>query len=85
MGRELDQPSGSSGGDCISMGLRPLSRGLETPPTVASNWLWCMLYFAMYDACCILPYMMHTFFAQVFEGKVRVCLIRGCNDYPPWV
>ena len=32
-------------------------------------------YFAMYNAC---------FFAQIFEGKIRMHIIHGYNDYIPW-
>ena len=29
----------------------------------------------------ILLYIMHTFLTQSFEGKIRICIIPGCNDY----
>ena len=35
-----------------------------------------LVYFAMYNAC---------FFAHIFEGKIRMCITYGCNDYIPWV
>ena len=33
-------------------------------------------YFAVYNA---------HFFAQIFEGKTRMCSILGYNGYAPWV
>ena len=33
-------------------------------------------YFAMYNA---------HFFAQIFEGKIRMHTVYGYNDYMPWV
>ena len=35
-----------------------------------------ILYFAVYNA---------HFLSQFFEGKIRMCIIHGCNDYIPWV
>ena len=35
-----------------------------------------ILYFAMYNA---------HFFAQIFEGKIRMLIIHGYNDYIPGV
>lgn len=33
-------------------------------------------YFAMYNV---------HFFVQIFEGKIRVHIVHGYNDYIPWV
>ena len=33
----------------------------------------------------ILWWIMCTFVAQIFERKIRVCIIHGYNDYIPWV
>ena len=35
-----------------------------------------VLYFVVYNA---------HFFAQIFEGKLRMCILYVCNDYIPWV
>lgn len=33
----------------------------------------------------ILPCITHTFLSNIFEGKIRVCVIHGYNDYVAWV
>ena len=39
-----------------------------------------LAFFSRMNNYCILPCIMHTFFAQIFEGKIKMHAIHGYNE-----
>ena len=49
------------------------------------DYIYLGVYISVHGHVCVYSCIMHTIFAQLFEEKIRMCIIHGYNDYMPWV